>query len=154
MEDAEILSIAEQTAKILKESKCGMDDVVAVIRMLALRVKEVGLQNAIFKKALREKRERLNTAKWEEITLGLQKRIKELETVKYSFEEATAEMINNGAVTYSTNYPNFLYKFSGEYVGGWAKLLVRARDEEEWDEIDTIEQSDIKADWCIYEVQP
>jgi len=41
MSDKELLSIADQTAKILKKSNCGMYDVVSLIRLLAIRVKEL-----------------------------------------------------------------------------------------------------------------
>lgn len=41
MSDKELLSIADQTVTILKDSNCGMDDVVSLTRLLAIRVKEL-----------------------------------------------------------------------------------------------------------------
>lgn len=41
MNDKELITIAENTAKILTDSKCGMEDVVNLIKLMSLQIQEL-----------------------------------------------------------------------------------------------------------------
>lgn len=52
MTDRELISIAKQTARILKDANCGMGDVISVLMLLAYRVDEIQEENEHLKNML------------------------------------------------------------------------------------------------------